>query len=307
MPRHRIRRSTLCASVTAAVLLAGSAAGGAYLAGRSPDHAPAAVASVSSVSPAATAPVTEPTSEEPAVDLDAELAGAVEPLLAGADGAAVSVAVLDSGSGARAVYGGADAAYETASIVKVDILAALLLRAQDEERELTAGERGHAVTMIENSDNDSATALLAAVGGAAGLDAANERLGLTSTTAAHAWGLTRTTAADQLTLLEAVFGTDTGTALSADSRTYLRGLMERVEADQQWGVSAAGSGWALKNGWMPRTATGLWNINSIGRVTAGGHTYLVAVLSGGQRTEESGIALVESAARAAVGVLSAAD
>ncbi|MEU8702451.1 serine hydrolase [Streptomyces sp. NPDC048680] len=307
MPRHRIRRSALSASVTAAVLLAGSAAGGAYLAGRSPDHAPAAVASVSSVSPAATAPVTERTSEEPVVDLDAELAGAVEPLLAGADGAAVSVAVLDSGSGARAVYGGADATYDTASIVKVDILAALLLRAQDERRELTAGERGHAVTMIENSDNDSATALLAAVGGAAGLDAANERLGLTSTAAAHAWGLTRTTAADQLTLLEAVFRTDAGTALSADSRTYLRGLMERVEADQRWGVSAAGSGWALKNGWMPRTATGLWNINSIGRVTAGGHTYLVAVLSSGQRTKESGIALVESAARAAVGVLKAAD
>lgn len=306
MPRHRIRRSALSASVTATVLLAGSAAGGAYLTGRSPDHAPAAVASVSSVSPAATAPVAARTSEEPVVDLDAELAGAVEPLLTGAGGAAVSVAVLDSGSGTRAVYGGADATYDTASIVKVDILAALLLRAQDEKRELTGGERGYAVAMIENSDNDSATALLAAVGGVAGLDAANERLGLTATTAAHAWGLTRTTAADQLTLLEAVFGTDTGTGLSADSRTYLRGLMAAVEADQQWGVSAAGSGWALKNGWMPRTATGLWNINSIGQVTAGGHTYLVAVLSGGQRTKESGIALVESAAKAAVGVLRAA-
>lgn len=307
MPRHRIRRSALSASVTATVLLAGSVAGGAYLTGRSPDHAPAAVASVSSVSPAATAPVAARTSEEPVVDLDAELAGAVEPLLTGAGGAAVSVAVLDSGSGTRAVYGGADATYDTASIVKVDILAALLLRAQDEKRELTAAERGYAVAMIENSDNDSATALLAAVGGAPGLDTANERLGLTATTAAHTWGLTRTTAADQLTLLEAVFGTDTGTGtgLSADSRTYLRGLMAAVEADQQWGVSAAGSGWALKNGWMPRTATGLWNINSIGQVTAGGHTYLVAVLSGGQRTKASGIALVESAAKAAVGVLKA--
>ncbi|MFF1923465.1 serine hydrolase [Streptomyces sp. NPDC058221] len=306
MPRHRIRRSALSVSVTATVLLAVSAAGGAYLTGRWPDHAPAAVASVSSVSPAATAPAAARTSEEPVVDLDTELAGAVEPLLTGADAATLSVAVLDSGSGARAVYGGADTTYDTASIVKVDILAALLLRAQDEKRELTAGERGHAVAMIEKSDNDSATALLAAVGGAAGLDAANERFGLTATTAAHAWGLTRTTAADQLTLLAAVFGTDTDTGLSADSRTYLRGLMAGVEADQQWGVSAAGSGWALKNGWMPRTATGLWNINSIGQVKFDGHTYLVAVLSGGQQTKESGIALVESAAKAAVGVLKAA-
>ncbi|MFI6860433.1 serine hydrolase [Streptomyces sp. NPDC050421] len=300
MPRHRIRRSALSASVTAAVLLAGSAAGGAYLTGRSPDHAPAAAASVSSVPPAATAPVAA-TSEEPVVDLDTELATAVAPLLTGSGTAAVSVAVLDGGSGTRAVYGGADTAYDTASIVKVDILAALLLRAQDEDRELTAAERAHAARMIERSDNDSATALLTAVGGAAGLDAANERFGLTATTAAKAWGLTRTTAADQLTLLQVVFGT--GTELSEESRTYLRGLMAQVEADQQWGVSAAGSAWALKNGWMPRTATGLWNINSIGQVTADGRTYLVAVLSGGQRTKETGIALVEAVAKAAVEVV----
>lgn len=306
MSRHRIRRSAVSASVTAVVLLAGSAAGGAYLIGRSPDHPSAAAASVSSVSPDATAPDTAGTSEEPVVDLDAELAGAVEPLLKGSAGVALSVAVLDEESGARAVYGGADATYDTASIVKVDILAALLLRAQDEGRGLTEVERGRAVAMIERSDNDSATALLAAVGGAAGLDAAHVRLGLTGTTAAKAWGLTRTTAADQLTLLRAVFGKDADAALSDESRTYVRGLMARVEADQQWGISAAGDSWALKNGWMPRSATGLWNINSIGRVTADGHAYLVAVLSGGQRTEATGIALVESAAKAAVGVLEAA-
>lgn len=72
------------------------------------------------------------------------------------------------------------------------------------------------------------------------------------------------------------------------------------------GVSAAGSSWALKNGWMPRTTTGLWDINSIGRVRSGGRVYLVAVLSGGHRTKETGIARVESAAKAAVGVLGAA-
>lgn len=169
------------------------------------------------------------------MERDTELAAAVEPLLADAGTAALSVAVLDSAGRTRAVYGGADATYDTASIVKVDILAALLLRAQDEKRALTTGEHAHAVAMIERSDNDSATALLAAVGGAAGLDAANERLGLTSTTAAQAWGLTRTTAADQLTLLEAVFGTDADAGLSEESRACVRGLMAQVEADQQWG------------------------------------------------------------------------
>lgn len=236
------------------------------------------------------------------MDLDAALAAAVELLLTDVGDTEVSVAVLDTGSGTRAVYG--DGAYDTASIVKVDILAALLLRAQDEKRVLTAGEHGYATAMIEQSDNASATALLRAIGGAEGLDAANERLGLTGTTAAHAWGLTQTTAADQLTLLQAVFGTES--ELSESSRTYLQGLMGQVATDQQWGVSAAGSGWALKNGWMPRTTTGLWDINSIGQVRAQGHTYLLAVLSGGQRTKETGIALVESVARAAVAVLDAA-
>lgn len=177
MPRHRIRRSALPVSLTAAAVLAASAAGGAYLVGRVPDRAPAAVASVSSASPASSSASPE-ASEEPVVDLDAELAGAVEPLLGAVPPAALSVAVLDSGSGARAVYGGAAKTYETASIVKVDILAALLLRAQDEGRGLTAAERARAAAMIENSDNDSATALLAAVGGAAGLDAAKAAVGV---------------------------------------------------------------------------------------------------------------------------------
>ncbi|MER5850025.1 serine hydrolase [Streptomyces sp. NPDC002012] len=302
MSRNRFRGSALSASVTAVLLLAASAAGGIYLAGRSSDHAPRATASVSSVPAAGSTPVPATTSEEPTVDLDAALAAAVEPLLTDVGDAEVSVAVLDTGIGARAVYG--DGAYDTASIVKVDILAALLLRAQDEKRALTDGEHGHARAMIERSDNASATALLRAIGGAKALDAANERLGLTGTTAAHAWGLTQTTAADQLILLKAVFGTES--ELSEGSRTYLQRLMEQVEADQQWGVSAAGSSWALKNGWMPRTTTGLWDINSIGRVSADGRTYLVAVLSGGQRTKETGIALVESVAKAAVGVLDAA-
>ncbi|WP_328885428.1 hypothetical protein [Streptomyces sp. NBC_00316] len=61
---------------------------------------------------------------------------------------------------------------------------------------------------------------------------------------------------------------------------------------------------ALKNGWLPRTATGLWDINSIGRVSSGGRTYYVAVLSDGNRTRAAGIETVEDAARAAVAAFS---
>ncbi|WP_363325599.1 serine hydrolase [uncultured Streptomyces sp.] len=243
------------------------------------------------------------------MDLDAELAAAVKPLTGGAR---MSVAVVDVGTGASASYASAAGeTFDTASIVKVDILAALLLTAQDEGRELTTAEQAYAKTMIENSDNASATKLLAVIGGETALDAANERLGLTGTVASHAWGLTQTTAEDQVALLRAVFATDdaeSGTApvLSAASRGYLQELMSQVEADQRWGVSAAGTDGVLKNGWMPRTTTGLWDVNSIGRVAADGHTYLMAVLSDGHTTQAAGITRVESVAKAAVGVLHAA-
>ncbi|MFE2510412.1 serine hydrolase [Streptomyces naganishii] len=225
-----------------------------------------------------------------------------------AEGAAVSVAVLDLDSGSSAVYG--TGAFDTASIVKVDILAALLLQAQDAGRRLTTQERAYATAMIENSDNDSASALWRSIGRAEGLDAANRRLGLTETSGGEGtlWGLTQTTAADQLTLLTQVFG-DGSSELSKASRTLVQDLMGRIAEGQDWGVSAAadGSAWALKNGWLPRGTTGLWDVNSIGRVRSGGTGYLVAVLSNGNTTKEEGITLVETAARAAVSAFGTAD
>ncbi|MFF6847650.1 serine hydrolase [Streptomyces antimycoticus] len=233
-------------------------------------------------------------------DLSAALADALGPVAQGS-GADFSVAVLDTRSRTSGVHG--DGSYATASIVKVGILAALLLRAEDEGRPLTAQERSHAAVMIEQSDNDAATALWRTIGGAAGLDAAHQRLGLTATRAGSggSWGVTLTTAVDQLTLLRAIFSDDS--ALNGRARTYLRALMGRVVDRQSWGVSAAdgdGSGTRLKNGWMPRDATGLWVVNSIGEVPADGRAYLVAVLSEGSADMDSGVALVERAARTAV-------
>ncbi|MEU4346428.1 serine hydrolase [Streptomyces sp. NPDC023838] len=206
--------------------------------------------------------------------------------------------VYDLAGGAERVSGGEGRTYDTASVVKVDILAALLLRAQDAARELSGRERAYAAAMIERSDNDAATALWRAIGGAAGLDAANERLGLTETAGAAAWGLTQTTVRDRLALLRAVFGAES--ALDTRSRGYLGTLMGRTVAGQDWGVSAAGTGRAVKNGWLPRSATGLWVVNSTGSVTAGGRTFLVAVLSDGHDSMEAGVSAVEGAARAAV-------
>jgi beta-lactamase class A len=223
--------------------------------------------------------------------------------------ARVTAAVLRlDGAGREPVLYGQDAPYDTASIIKVDILAALLLQAQDAGRQLTAQERALAEPMIRNSDNAATNVLWRKIGRAPGLEAANKRLGLTSTKGGPGgkWGLTQTTASDQVRLLLAVFDT-AGTskahssALNAESRAYITSLMSRVAKDQAWGVSAAaGTGWALKNGWLQRTTSGLWNVNSVGRVTVDGHHYLVAVLSDGSASMSDGVSLVERTARQAV-------
>ncbi|MFE3827937.1 serine hydrolase [Streptomyces sp. NPDC059092] len=217
--------------------------------------------------------------------------------------ASVSVAVIDLKDGREADYGvGAGKTYDTASIVKVDILAALLLRAQDEHRALTTAEKSYATKMIKVSDNVSANALWRAIGGGDGLDAANRRLGLTGTTAGSGklWGLTQSTAADQISLLSSVFGDSATSPLTTSSRAYIRGLMGGIAADQEWGVSAAGTPTGLKNGWLSRSATGLWDVNSIGRIEENGHSYLLAVLSRGNVSMKAGISLVEKAATTAV-------
>ncbi|MEU6385305.1 serine hydrolase [Streptomyces bauhiniae] len=295
--RRRARRRPILSAALVAVVIGGVTAGGTvYVKARAHDGGRTVSSRVQAVQEEASVePVTRP-----AVDRTA-LLGAAMKAVDVPSGAAVSAAVLDLDSGESATYG--QGAFDTASIVKVDILAALLLRAQDEGRHLTAAEKAYAAKMIESSDNASATALWNTVGGAEGLDAANARFGLTGTSAGTngLWGLTRTTARDQLTLLRQVFGTDS--KLTSASRACLRKLMESVDAGQRWGVSAAAGGGvtALKNGWLPRSTTGLWVVNSIGRVeTADGSAYLVAVLSRGTATQADGISLVESAARAAV-------
>ncbi|HEV2635851.1 MAG TPA: hypothetical protein VGX23_11930 [Actinocrinis sp.] len=91
-------------------------------------------------------------------------------------------------------------------------------------------------------------------------------------------------------LLKQVFTTDS--VLTAASRQYIQGLMSRVESDQRWSVSAAataGTGYMVKNGWLPSSATGLWTVNSIGEVTADGHVLLIAVQTDGDSDMATGV------------------
>ncbi|WP_063762333.1 serine hydrolase [Streptomyces sp. NRRL F-5123] len=268
-----------------------------------PSSAPA-----STTPPAPTTTTAAPTTPSAKTSAQAakDLSSAIK-TLSGQRKGRLSVTVSELDGDLAASYEDGSTTYDTASIVKVDILASLLLRHQKAGTTLTSTEKSEATVMIRQSDNNAATALWHAVGGKSGLDSANRTFGLkhTSGGAGDLWGLTQTTPADQMKLLHVVFDGD-DSPLSAASRSYMTGLMGTVTKGQQWGVSAAdedGSGFALKNGWLQRTQTGLWDINSIGKVQYHGHTLLVAVLSNGNKSENSGIDKVEAAAEAAAKAL----
>ncbi|MFB7945991.1 serine hydrolase [Kitasatospora phosalacinea] len=225
----------------------------------------------------------------------------------------LAVAAVRPGTGAAAVRGGG--LFVTASVVKVDLVAALLLQRGGGGRGeggLTAGERELAELAVVRSDNSAASELYRLVGGAPGLDAAYRALGLVETVAGRDgyWGLTTTGVGDRVRLLRQVFAADgagAGALLEGagagalPGRRWLAGLMGRVVPEQAWGVSAAGAT-RLKNGWLPRSATGLWVVGSFGALADG---TLVAVLSDGWPEMARGVAAVESAARWAVGALEA--
>jgi beta-lactamase class A len=209
-----------------------------------------------------------------------------------------AVAVTDNETGETFDYYG-DQKFETASVVKVDILAATLLKAQDEGRELDAREKELAGKMIRVSDNDSATSLFNDVGGASGLAAANAKMSLSATEPQKAWGLTKTTARDQVTLVSGLLRE--GGPFESYARGTAQELMTSVDAEQDWGVTAAskeGETTALKNGWLSRsTEGGAFIINSVGRVTGDDVDISIAVLSHGNKTMESGISTVEDVTR----------
>ena len=192
-----------------------------------------------------------------------------------------------------------------ASVVKLDILEALLAQRSSG---LSAADRPLAQLMIEDSDNDAATSLWYASGGAAGLRAYNEAAGLTGTTPSSCvectgfawpgWGLTTTVPDDQITLLKELIAP--GTLLTSAERSYALSLLENITPSQRWGVCGgvpAQVTVALKNGWLPLDAADTdWQINSVGWIYGDGSDYLMAVLSTGNPTEQYGIDTIDQLA-----------
>jgi beta-lactamase class A len=277
-----------------------SQAGATEASGALPTTAPGSAGTTSTAGSDPSSTVAAPTTAAPPTTVDA----------AGGSGIFTSAAIQhylqdQSGDITAAVYDVSTkttslwrpgVAEDTASIVKVDILATLLRQHMDTDTLLSSSDEELAETMIEDSDNDSATALWDEVGKNTAISAFDQLAGLTQTAPGTDgyWGLTTTTAADQVQLLKSV--ALPGTVLDAPSRAYELGLMEDIASGENWGVSAgptAGTTVALKNGWLPLEGNGDWQVNSIGAIDGNGRDYLVAILTRGYATEQEGIDTIQ--------------
>lgn len=210
----------------------------------------------------------------------------------------VTAMVTDLTTGRRYRYHG-DERMITASTAKAQILMALLLKTP--WRELPAAARRDAELMIRYSDNHAADRLWLRIGGAPGFTEAGEKLGLRHTRGVpgacvdlYCWGITATSAQDQIRLMRALVSPHS--PLAAGARERVLRLMGQVVDGQDWGVSAAtcaGDRVALKNGWLRRVSNERWAVASVGLVRGHGHTYAIAVLTEGSANVATGIATVE--------------
>jgi beta-lactamase class A len=276
----------------------GSGVGGA---GAVSPASPRQSATTTSRAAPATSPAAPRTSTDDARDVAAyESTRIVESLPTGS----VSVAATNLDTGQS--YGfGATGGMVTASIVKLDLLEVLLLQHQDAGSPMDSDEDAEAVAMIEHSDNSAAESVFSDIGGRDALDTANPDLGVSTASTVPGpsdyWGLTTTSAHDQVVLLRDLTGAQS--RLSEAARSYALGLLRDVEGDQKWGAPAAadpGTTVAVKNGWLGVDDDGgRWAVNSDALITVDGDLIAISVLTQHNDDEQSGINLVESLAKIA--------
>jgi hypothetical protein len=198
--------------------------------------------------------------------------------------ATVTAAVEDLNTGAIFTYDPGPQ-LSLASTFKVQILGTLLGEAQAQGRGLTATEQNLASLMIEISDNAAGQALFDEVGGASAVQAWDDSIGMTNTTVFTNWGITTTTAVDQVTLLRAFAVPNP--FLNNGSRAYGLDLLGHVEASQVFGIiygPPRSDILAAKTGRLPDLGVR----NAIGWVDGGGRDYLIAALVQNEPTDQIG-------------------
>ncbi len=186
----------------------------------------------------------------------------------------------------------ATARFIMGSSMKVPIMLTFFDMIEREDREPTAREMVLLTTMIENSNNDSASTLYySEIGGAQGVARYLQSIHVPDLQPdPDAWGYSVVTPQAMVKLLTDLYE---GTILTAHHRQLAFYWMEHIESDQQVGVgdtAPGGATVAMKDGWLPGPDN-LWAMNSSGIVMNGQETYIIAVYTHGQPTLGHGQAI----------------
>ncbi|MES4891455.1 serine hydrolase [Streptomyces sp. NPDC096012] len=193
----------------------------------------------------------------------------------------------------------ATSAYDSASTVKVTVLATLLWDAKKHNRYLTSTETKLATAMITRSDNDATSRLWKQLG-LTKIKGFLAAAGMTKTTPGTGgyWGLTQENVTDEQKLLKLI--TARNSVLSDNSRAYIQKLMGQVVSSQRWGTPAGAPSSVsvhVKNGWLQRATHG-WRVHSLGTFKGTGHDYMISVLTQDNATMGYGVTTIQNVAKA---------
>ncbi|MDI1457558.1 serine hydrolase [Streptomyces sp. ATE26] len=273
-PRTSIRAGALAVALGTAVLIPAVAAGPAT---------------------AATAPTVSCTSAK--AGLAAKLKKDITAALANRKGT-VAIGLYDRSTKTTCTLR-ATTAYDSASTVKVTVLATLLWDAKKHNRYLTDREASLAKAMITKSDNNATSTLWKQLG-MTKIKGFLSAAGMTRTVpgANGYWGLTQENVTDEQKLLKLL--TARNSVLSDNSRAYILKLMNQVVSSQRWGTPAGAPSTVtvhVKNGWLQRSTHG-WRVHSLGTFDGGGHDYMMSVLTHGNSTMSYGVTTIQNVAKA---------
>ena len=214
----------------------------------------------------------------------------------------VAVSVLDEKSGVTFDHG--SGRFETASLVKIHLVALLSWRAAKHGAGLTAAQSSDARRMLVRSDNEAALRTYYALGGPPGIERGlKSAFGSPGVSVGDLgyWGHSSTTPRDVVKLLGRVLDPD-----APSMYALMKRAMARVVPDQRWGISVLaddGSTVQTKVGWVEDPDG--WIVNSSGRVVVDGSPIVISVMSDRNPSLEAGIADIEEVARLAGDVVRA--
>lgn len=208
-----------------------------------------------------------------------------------ADGRAgrVSFAVVDEGGRLRGRH--LDRVHNSASVVKVMFMVALLRRPEVRHDALTPAERHLLGPMIKRSDNQAATAIYNRVGERALHELARDA-GMRHFSTQPVWGLTTITAAGQARFMYRL-----ERFIPRRHRGYAIHLLSRIVPSQRWGIPpVAPSGWTLhfKGGWSGAPS---WRVNQVMLLRRPPRRLSLAILTREQPSKGYGERTIEGVAK----------